>query len=259
MTVYARDCSNYTVDTLPLDQWKAEGVGLVIIQAFPLSYHQYAEQRAQMAACAAAGLPFDCYVYDYLGDPTWLWGALDGLDQIFLPSHKPRMVWLDEEDVETEAGWLPSQRVTAMSGSIASVIQRGYRCGIYSSPWWWTPRTANSWAFDDLPLWAAEYDGIADALVFTTFGGWDVCAIKQYAGTQPDGTDLNVLSAAEEAELLGGTEDVADCQSYKDALARAVNRLQIEDERKDAKGNAATLRRTIIREIASEAFQALQT
>jgi bacteriocin-like protein len=70
--------------------------------------------------------------------------------------------------------------------------------------------------------------------------------------------DLNVLSDDELARVQGGG-DMADCQAYKDALARVVNRIQIEDERKTANGQPATLRRTIVREIASEAFQALQS
>lgn len=172
--IFARDVSNFTdpLTAAILQQWQAEGVGLVLIQAFPPSYSQYTEQRAQMQICAAVGMPFDCYVYDYLGDPTWLWGALDGLDQVFLPSEKPRMIWLDEEDVETEAGWAATDRVNAISNSIEAVESRGYRVGIYTAKWWWEPKTGNSTLFSERKLWFAQYDGIADASVFAPFGGW---------------------------------------------------------------------------------------
>lgn len=259
----ARDVSNYTVPLTAalLAQWKAEGVGLVLIQAFPPSYGQYAEQRDQMAMCAQEGMPFDGYIYDYLGDPTWLRGALDGLDQALLPSLKPRQLWLDEEDTETEAGWSQQQRVAAIKESEVAAVLRGYSTGIYTSPWWWVPRTGNSTSLRTLNLWAAQYDGIADASVFTPFGGWASCSIKQYAGSQPGGTDLNVLSTDEEAELTKPEEPLPDpsCDQYKAALERAVNRVQIELDRKTTAGKSATLRRKVFKEIGSELFQALQT
>jgi hypothetical protein len=119
------DVSNYssplTADLLR--NWMADGVKLVICQAFPPSYPQYAEQREQMRLCAEVGMPFDCYVYDYLGDPTWLDGALDGLSQA---DDKPRKVWLDEEDVETERGWTQQQRVDAIAWSVQRAKAAGW-------------------------------------------------------------------------------------------------------------------------------------
>lgn len=240
-----------------LQEWQAKGVGLVLIQGFPPSYAQYAEQRDQMRTCATAGMPFDCYVYDYLGSPDWLSGALDGLDQVLLPSEKPRMVWLDEEDVETEAGWTTTARVNAISNSIAAVKQRGYRVGIYGAAWWWTPKTGGFKGFSDYPLWAAQYDNIADASVFTPFGGWTECRIKQYAGSQPDGTDLDVLSAAEEAELNGDlpVDDTerAEMQAKIDGLATTV--ADIADRLGDqllAECKRASVRKGTVRSIVAQ-------
>lgn len=257
MTVFARDVSNYSDELTPavLQAWRDGGTGLVIIQAFPSSYTtKYAEQRRQMDVCAQEGMPFDCYIYDYLGDPTWLDGALAGLEQVLLPSEKPRKVWLDEEDTETEAGWSAQQRINAISNSIGSVKQRGYQCGIYTARWWWVPKTGDFKGFSEYPLWMAQYDGVADSTVITQFGGWQSCRIKQYLGSQPDGTDLNVLSDEEEAELIGGgDEPMADCDTLKAAIERAENRLGLELAKKTA------LSKKIVREIQSELFQALQS
>lgn len=246
----ARDVSNFTIE-LTADiatQWRADDVGLVLIQAFPESYQQYAEQQRQVEWAVQNGFPFDHYIYDYLGDPTWLSAALDGIDA---QGNRPRMVWLDEEDVETEEGWTPAQRDAAIDESVNTVIYRDLEVGIYTGAWWWNPRVGSN-SCSELKLWTAQYDGIADATVFTSFGGWTSCAIKQYAGSQPDGTDLDVLST-EEAEAVTG-----NCDTYKAAIERAVNRIQIELDRKTAAGKAAPLRRDIFTEIGSELFQALQ-
>lgn len=219
MTTFARDCSNYTTDNFTpelIESWRASGVGLVIIQAFPPEYtSKYAEQVNQMRVCAQVGMPFDCYIYDYLGAPDWLDGALNGIQGSGL---RPRKLWLDEEDTETEVGWTPQQRIDAITSSIERALWWAHDenklpyPGIYTGGWWWVPKTGNSKLFEDLDLWVAQYDGIADASVFTPFGGWTSCRIKQYAGTQPDGTDLNVLSVEEEAELNGGVVPVNDTE-----------------------------------------------
>jgi len=205
VTTFGRDCSNFTVTLTAelIQQWKGEGVGLCLLQAFPPSYHQYEEQRQQMRVCASQGMPFDCYIYDYLGAPDWLDECLAGLEQALLPSEKPRKLWLDEEDTETEAGWTAQQRIDAISWSLQRADAAFDEVGIYSAAWWWGPKTGNTTAFNRRELWWAQYDGIPDATVFTPFGGWSasMARVKQYAGSQPDGTDLNVLSAAEEAEL----------------------------------------------------------
>lgn len=225
----ARDVSNYSDELTPelLARWQSEGCGLVILQCFPASYPQYAEQRRQMSACATAGMPFDVYIYDYLGDPTWLDAALQGLVGAFWPSQKPRKIWLDEEDVETEAGWSIAERLGALQSSVRRAFEFGYPVGIYTGAWWWVPYTGNSRAFSDLALWAAQYDGIPSTEVFTSFGNWGSCAIKQYAGSQSDGTDLNVLSDAEAAELTGGSDDVDDAErkALQDKIDSLVNSL----------------------------------
>ncbi len=211
----AVDVSNYTDPPTPavLDAWQAAGVGLVIVQAFPPSYaDKYAEQMEQERLCHERGLPFDNYLYDYLGDPTWRDGCLEGMSLAVQGGLVPRAAWLDEEDVETERGWSTGQRVEAIQASCDAVDTwcAGHavpgRARIYTAAWWWVPLTDNSTAFADRDLWTAQYDGVDDASVFTPYGGWDHAAIKQYAGTSVlggvGGLDLDVLSIEEEAAMV---------------------------------------------------------
>lgn len=56
------------------------------------------------------------------------------------------------------------------------------KVGLYSAAWCWDQLTGSSTAFADYPLWVAAYDGAANT-IFPHFGGWQTCALKQYAGT----------------------------------------------------------------------------
>ncbi len=203
----ARDVSNYS---LPLTEerlagWRADGVGLVIIQCFPPGYAQTTQQDAQIAACDAAGMPWDGYIYDYLSDASWRDGALYRLGLRVTSGLMPRKLWLDEEDINPTPQWSPQMHVDAIAASLAAADEwcASYglpRAGIYSAAWWWS-RTGNTTAFMDRHWWIAEYDGIADASVYTPFVGVGEVRIKQYMGSQIDGTDLDVLSTAEVSEM----------------------------------------------------------
>lgn len=247
----AIDVSNYSspISVATLNAWRAAGVGLVIIQAFPPTYVQHTEQRDQMRAAVAAGMPFDCYVYDYLGDPTWLDRALDGLDQA---AEKPRRVWLDEEDTETEQGWSHTQREVAINEHLLTVLTRGYDAGLYTAAWWWI-RTGGSEQFADHELWAAQYDGIPDATAFVPFGGWSACHIKQYQGTSTflgvSGVDLNVLSVEEEQELYPPEEPMPDCSGVVNGLAYVADDL---GDQLLAEAKRASVRKTVVRNIVKE-------
>lgn len=229
----AVDVSNYsdeiTADTLAA--WRAADVGLVIIQAFPPSYAQYAEQRRQMQACQDAGMPFDVYVYDYLASPDWRDGALYGLDAAKAAGHVPGRVWLDEEDVSPSAQRLTAaEGVAAIQASVTAAQARGWDVGIYTGAWWWGPYTSNSTAFTALPLWLAQYDGVEDAAAITPVGGWTTAAVKQYAGTSSlrgvGGVDLNVLSAGEAARVNPPTPVPAPPADDVDTLRRRVADLE---------------------------------
>lgn len=202
----ARDASNYSVDPLPLEAWRAAGVGLVILQAFPPSYKQYLQQVRQMRQCAAARMPFDLYVYDYLADPSWRDSAIVGMLSLIGAGLVIRRLWADEEDVSPGAQTLGvvsrQQAIRATLAALDRVPTKIGLTGVYTGAWWWTSKryVANTAAFSDRPLWDAHYDAIANTETdFVPYGGWSVPSvrIKQYAGSQPDGTDLDVLSASE--------------------------------------------------------------
>lgn len=268
MSVYAADLSNYTTDLSveALDAWKNDGITHTIIQSVdPPPGYPEGKTRGQIAFCAANGMTVDAYI--------WLWFDLDIADinrKLALLDGLPvRRLWLDVEDTAAQKY---SQALTETKVGDALFALTDYSAdhglhglpGIYTGAWFWTdPKyMGNTTTFSNRDLWTAQYDDIPDTSVFTPYGGWTSCAIKQYHGTMGlHGVwdiDLNVLSDEEAAKLSSGG-DMADCQVYKDALERVVNRIQIEDERQTAAGKPATLRRTIIREIAAEAFKALQS
>jgi hypothetical protein len=233
--MYAIDVSNYTSELSGsiLRQWKAAGVGLVIIQAFPQHYHQYAEQRRQMRACAEAGIPFDVYMYDYLADPTWRQGALVGLERAKAEEGlEPRQLWLDEEDTETEQGWPAGARRDAIQRSRIACEAAGYTVGIYTGAWWWGPKTANWTGCADLDLWDSDYDHVPDAEYgWSPYGGWTHRRIKQHIGTSVflgvSGVDQNVLSVEEAAEITGSEEaEVPIPQEYQDKFGIGPNDIQ---------------------------------
>lgn len=179
----AVDVSNYTgqLSQANLAAWKARGVDLVIVQAFPMSYAtKYWNQRQQMDACQAAGMPFNNYIYDYLHDPTWRDGCLAGLEGVPL---KPAYVWADEED--TTASNMPlTKRVSAVAATLTKIAAAGYQAGVYTGRWFWVGYMGNTTAFKSYPLWDANYDGVPDPdLGFVPYGGWTHPTIKQYQGT----------------------------------------------------------------------------
>jgi hypothetical protein len=89
----------------------------------------------------------------------------------------------------------------------------GVQPGIYTGAWCWT----EGWeAFALLPLWAAQYDGIPDVDVFTPFGGWQTCAVKQYSA---DGIDLNI--ARREYTVAGTAPEPPQEPEPVDWMARA--------------------------------------
>jgi hypothetical protein len=215
VAVLAKDESNFTVteSAALLEQWKAAGVELLIVQCFPPSYaSKYANQIAQMQLAQQAGIPFDGYIYDYLADPSWRDGCLQGLQALVGQGLVCRRLWADEEDVSssTQSMSVPA-RVRAISVSLKAIDLAPTKInptGVYTGAWWWKPYTSNSSAFSDRPLWLANYDGNPDTSVgYVPLGGWPYVTTKQYAGSQPDGTDLDVLSAIE-AGLLNSQPEV---------------------------------------------------
>ena len=188
------DVSNYsgTFSAARLQQYWDCGIRLVIIQAFPQGYAQYAIQKQQMESCVEFGMPFECYIYDYLSSPSWRTDALVGLSTIVW---QPPRVWADEEDT-TANGVLHSvnSRIAAVNATLVAIANAGYDTGIYTGAWWWKGYLGNTTQFSNYLLWDSHYDLEPDPdFNFVPYGGWTQCEIKQYAGSQPDGTDLNVF------------------------------------------------------------------
>ena len=211
MTTYARDLSNYTTDLTPamLDSWKKSGVGLAIIQAVnPPAGYPPTKTRVQIQQCQDAGLVVDAYI--------WLWFASDISDiqnkLHLLDGFNIRQLWLDVEDVAA----VNYDQATTEALVNEALIEcdnyphtSGQPTGVYTGRWFWADKRYlnNSTTFSNRRLWDSNYDNFADTTVgFTPYGGWSSCAIKQYLGSQPDGTDLDVLSTAEEALLVTDPE-----------------------------------------------------
>lgn len=183
------DISNYTTP-LSLDQvnqWKAQGVGLVIVQAWP------GRVRDQLQVLAQAQMPVDGYVFVYPGDTP----ALIQSRLALLNGYTIRRLWLDVEIV----GVTLSEVRMALQ-ECDKYPTRLNPTGVYTAYWYWPRYMGNYQGLSDRPLWDAHYDSIADAgKNFVPYGGWSHAAIKQYQGTSTlDGVgnvDLDVLSVEE--------------------------------------------------------------
>jgi Glycosyl hydrolases family 25 len=208
---HAVDVSNYTSPLSPaaLNQWRdVHDIGLVIVQAInPPPGYPAGQTQQQIEACAQAGIITDAYVFLWThsnvdADMRAKLATLGGLEL------HVRKLWLDVEDT---AGAAVEQRLTSIRQALA--VCDGWcktygkpRTGIYTGRWWWQGYLGNTTEFGDRDLWASQYDGIDDATVFSPFGGWTACRIKQHAGTSTlagvGNVDLNVLSDAELKTLL---------------------------------------------------------
>ena len=174
--------SNYTgpISQANLQAWRDDGVELVIVQAFPPEYSQYQIQQQQIQACSDFGMPFECYIYDYLSVPSWRDRALVGIQAL---AWQPAQVWADEED--TTAKVMPlKRRIDAVAATLTAIEAAGFDTGVYTGAWFWTGYMGNTPAFRSYPLWDALYDGDPNlASDFTPYGGWTQRTIKQYRGT----------------------------------------------------------------------------
>lgn len=112
--------------------------------------------------------------------------------------------------------------------------------GGYSGRWYIDGYLSGWWPADWLQ-WLATYDNNPGSQL-----GGDVVG-HQYSSTPVD------QSVFIDSEIVGDPVDDDDCQAYKDALDRGVQRLWIETAKK------TTLSKKIIKEIAAEMYAALQS
>jgi hypothetical protein len=139
--------------------------------------------RRQMLAVLAGGLLLEVYVYPYYeAEPARYLDRVDAATAGLPVGFR----WLDFEDTETLPGGYNWQTFVVlwihqcMNEAAARWGPEGI--GLYTGAWWWQQYTADSTEGASWPLWAADYDGEANAS-FTPFGGWTRCRIKQYSGT----------------------------------------------------------------------------
>lgn len=151
--------------------------------------------RAQVESARAN----NCRVGAYM----WLYAAWDARKQIRDAvalardcGLSLRYLWIDYEPYTD--GTMPT--IEQLFQACSACLIEGVKPGVYSSKWCYPDDT--TMVDTNVPLWAAQYDGIESVDNFIPFGGWTQCAAKQYQGSPID------LSAwrAEYAEALPGDE-----------------------------------------------------
>lgn len=111
------------------------------------------------------------YVFDKTGKSPFVW--MDFEDKFRDHYNPPLLGYEVHPDVIT--GWV-QYAIFLAEEEFGSV-------GLYTRRGWWQEYTAdNSGLFTNLPLWAADWDGVPDLNVYKPFGGWSKQTMKQYAG-----------------------------------------------------------------------------
>ena len=200
MTALGRDFSNFSTDPPT-----TAGVEFGIVQALtPPMGKPHAMDGThclfQVKTLQAAGIPTDAYLFWQDGLEQTLAERIALLDTVSI-----RQWWVDFE--VKIAGLIGAALTQSVADALAAADQApstlGRKAGFYTNQdWvnWYAGQGGDLSVFDGRPTWIANWsNGRADASD-TKFGG-NPCNIKQYAGTQPDGTDLDVMSD-EEALLL---------------------------------------------------------
>jgi GH25 family lysozyme M1 (1,4-beta-N-acetylmuramidase) len=172
----ALDISNWGgflgADTVRI--WKEYRVSRIVVGVS----HKWELARQQLIAVTEGGLEAEAYIYMYWGqDPAvqveYARQACNGLPV--------RRLWVDfEDDAAPKDG--PAKVKAWIYRCLDAAAALGFPLGIYTAWWWWTVWADNTDDFCNYPLWVAAYDGKAN-LEFPHFGGWQTCALKQYAGT----------------------------------------------------------------------------
>lgn len=144
--------------------------------------------------------PPDAYVYPWLGGDTGL--RTEAAIELVLP-YSVATLWIDAEDNGHGATGVPDPSAFP-AGYVVEKIDVCFRAcdaagqatGYYGAPWWHNPSTLEYTGWSDRLLWVAQYDGIEDLAVFTSFGGWERCQAKQYRNTHTEAgvsIDSNVM------------------------------------------------------------------
>lgn len=187
------DLSNHDWPTFDAACLKAAGVTRVILGCW-----DFAIAESMLLALRREGIVVeDLYCFLYYRLP---WENNDVLNARELARRHGGIerIWLDCEAtfdgpaglLDTEAeGTTPGQRnlITAL---YFAELRGAFQVGIYTGQYWWRDKMGDSRAFDDLPLWLANYgtndpDNPRTPITSVDFGGWTTAAVHQYSSTIP--------------------------------------------------------------------------
>lgn len=176
------------------DDWRRAreaGVGLAIVKLSTFAGWAADLAVRQLAAAAVAGLPVAGYLWCEFGE-----GPVEQVRQALSIADAAGVAlrWL-ALDVEHDA-WRGAGAITAWVRRAAEAVRERTRPVIYTARWFWHGHLGDPTDCADLPLWTAQYDGVADLGVWTPYGGWTEIVAKQYQGTTRYAgvhCDLNVV------------------------------------------------------------------
>ena len=178
----------------------------------------------QIPALLGAGIAVDAYVYLYAGIQASI-QVVNALKVIAPWKNSVGRLWIDCED---EAFTKGERTIEAIRQALRACGQTP--AGIYTGRWWWTAWAANTGEFSaGWPLWAAQYDGIPNADVFASFGGWPRCMIKQFAGSGTLSPLHGIMQY--DANHYQGATVTAGTTATEDRMARLDKRIKgLEDQ-----------------------------
>jgi hypothetical protein len=235
-----------------------EAANFVIVQAIdPPSPFTGWERGGYTAEQLRAAVADD----KYCGVYVWLWNSfstsaatkVDIAARLALIPDDVELdmrLWLDMEDTTADHGPPRQQDVLdALEVMDAWSISRGLPLpGVYSGDWY-LRGYMDAWFPPGRVYWQANYalsqDEAGAALL-------PMRPCIQYTSTP---IDQNMML---ESEIVNGEEPMPDCDAYHAAIERAVNRLQIELAKRDAKNHVKPLSRPLVAQIQNELFKALQ-
>lgn len=147
---------------------------------------KYTVQHAKQAQAAG------CEVAFYF----WVYAGIDGGRQVDDAMKTVKQTGIDPKSLLIDMESYTDGSDPGRDEIAAAFREAGFRVRTpwaYTAGWWWQHHTMQgTHDFSQYPLWAAQYDGVADLSVFTPFGGWTACQGKQYTGNP---VDLSIISS----------------------------------------------------------------
>jgi Glycosyl hydrolases family 25 len=257
VSLYGIDISNHQTMAYR-STWPYQGADFVIVQAIaPPSPFTGWEIGGYTAEQLRAARDDDKAAGAYV----WLWNSFstsaatkaDIASRLALiPDDVPldMRLWLDMEDTTQDHGPPRQQDVLdALEVMDEWAIDHGLPLtGVYSGDWY-IRGYMDAWFPPDRVYWQANY---AHTMESAEAALLPARPMIQYTS---DPIDQNVML---ESEVVGWEVPDVNCDAYKAAIERAVNRLQIELARRTPAGRVKPLSRPLVTEIQNELYQALR-